>query len=131
MGLHADSNNADTPNLLIPLSHFEGGHLFVEDGNGNYMLDQQGPTGYVHLVTLPFLTFDAAKRHLVLPWAGRRLILGAYHIRDADRLPHHFQQGLRGLGFAMELRKVPPTSAAKHSCPPGSTADAGTADCSS
>ena len=77
VGLHADANNAHTPNILIPLSTFEGGHLFIEDEKGDYELEAGGPRGNVHPVTLPFLSFDASKRHLVLPWSGRRLILGA------------------------------------------------------
>ena len=88
-------SNANTPNILIPLSVFEGGHLFIEDDDGIYELDAGGPRGNVHPVTLPFLSFNASKRHLVLPlWSRRRLILGAYHVRDADRLPHHSRQSV-------------------------------------
>ncbi|OLQ05646.1 Pregnancy-associated glycoprotein [Symbiodinium microadriaticum] len=37
---------------------------------------------HVHPVTLPFLKFNARRRHLVLPWYGRRLILGTFHIKE-------------------------------------------------
>eukprot|EP00439_Symbiodinium_sp_Y106_P017993 s233_g2.t1 len=51
VGLHADVNNANTPNILIPLSVFDGGHLFIEDKEGVYQLDADGPLGNVHPVT--------------------------------------------------------------------------------
>ena len=61
------NNSAHTPNLLIPLSNFEGSHLFVEDDEGKCMLDTNGPRGFVYPVTLPFLRFDTRRRHLGLP----------------------------------------------------------------
>eukprot|EP00439_Symbiodinium_sp_Y106_P064084 s1021_g10.t1 len=63
VGLHAN-----TPNIIIQLAVFDGGHLFIEDKEGIYQLDADGPRGNVHPVTLPFLSFEASKRHLVLPW---------------------------------------------------------------
>ena len=65
VGLHAN-----TPNIIIQLAVFDGGHLFIEDKEGIYQLDADGPRGNVHPVTLPFLSFEASKRHLVLPWSG-------------------------------------------------------------
>eukprot|EP00439_Symbiodinium_sp_Y106_P066651 s1021_g10.t2 len=65
VGLHAN-----TPNIIIQLAVFDGGHLFIEDKEGIYQLDADGPRGNVHPVTLPFLSFEASKRHLVLPCLG-------------------------------------------------------------
>ncbi|CAE7826211.1 unnamed protein product [Symbiodinium sp. CCMP2592] len=98
-GLHTDNNQQGVNNILIPLSNFEGGHLFVEDNAGDYLLDSDGPRGQVLPVTLPYLSFDASRRHLVLPWTGRRLILGTYHIRDADKLSAHSALYLKYSGF--------------------------------
>ncbi|CAE7493135.1 unnamed protein product [Symbiodinium sp. CCMP2592] len=98
-GLHTDNNQQGVNNLLIPLSNFEGGHLFVEDNAGDYLLDSGGPRGQVLPVTLPYLSFDASRRHLVLPWTGRRLILGTYHIRDADKLSANSALYLKYSGF--------------------------------
>ncbi|CAE7589613.1 unnamed protein product [Symbiodinium sp. CCMP2592] len=107
-GLHTDNNQKGVNNLLIPLSNFEGGHLFVEDDTGDYLLDSVGPRGQVLPVTLPYLSFDASRRHLVLPWTGRRLILGTYHIRDADKLSAHSAVHLQHLGF--EVRRTATSS---------------------
>ena len=128
VGLHADVNNANTPNILIPLSVFDGGHLFIEDKEGVYQLDADGPLGNVHPVTLPFLSFDASKRHLVLPWSGRRLILGAYHVRNVDRLPHHSRQCLKSLGFYVSPPLEEITLQTKSVNLGGSTADEGKLD---
>ena len=103
MGLHSDSHNhQDVPNVLIPLSVFSGGQLFVESEEGDVCLDHQGRVrGYIYPITLPFLSFDAQKRHSILPWSGCRLILGSFHIRGADRLPYGTRNVLRSLGYSL------------------------------
>ena len=103
MGLHSDSNNhQDVPNVLIPLSVFSGGQLFVESEEGDVCLDHLGKVrGYIYPITLPFLSFDAQKRHSILPWSGCRLILGSFHIRGADRLPYGTRNVLRSLGYSL------------------------------
>ena len=57
MGLHSDSqNHQDVPNVLIPLSVFSGGQLFVESEEGDACLDHQGKVrGYIYTLLLsPF-----------------------------------------------------------------------------
>ena len=99
MGLHSDPHNhQDVPNILIPLS----GQLFVESEEGDVCLDQHGRVrGFIYPITLPFLSFDAQKRHSILPWSGSRLILGSFHIRGADRLPLGTRNVLRSLGYPL------------------------------
>ena len=108
MGLHSDTqNHQDVPNVLIPLSVFSGGQLFVESEEGDVCLDHQGKVrGYIYPITLPFLSFDAQKRHSILPWSGCRLILGSFHIRGADRLPQGTRNVLRSLGYTQSARKT-------------------------
>ena len=103
MGLHSDSHNhQDVPNVLIPLSVFSGGQLFVESEEGDACLDHQGKVrGFIYPITLPFLSFDAQKRHSILPWSGCRLILGSFHIRGAARLPPGTRNVLRSLGYSI------------------------------
>ena len=105
MGLHSDSqNHQDVPNVLIPLSVFSGGQLFVESDEGDACLDHQGKVrGFIYPITLPFLSFDAQKRHSILPWSGCRLILGSFHIRGAERLPPGTRNVLRSLGYSIRL----------------------------
>ena len=61
MGLHSDTqNHQDVPNVLIPLSAFSGGQLFVESEEGDACLDHQGKVrGYIYIypITLPFFVF--------------------------------------------------------------------------
>ncbi|CAE7231150.1 unnamed protein product, partial [Symbiodinium sp. CCMP2456] len=105
IGLRTDPNNhRDVPNYLIPLSNFEGGQLFIESQNGDYSLDENGMRGYVHEVTLPFLRFNARRRHMVLPWYGRRLILGAFHVKETQTLSEPTRQLLMSLGFLLQAR---------------------------
>ena len=61
MGLHSDPHNhKEVPNVLIPLSVFAGGQLFVESEEGDVCLDMQNNIrGHMHPITLPFLAFDA------------------------------------------------------------------------
>ena len=105
MGLHSDSqNHQDVPNVLIPLSVFSGGQLFVESDEGDTCLDHQSKVrGFIYPITLPFLSFDAQKRHSILPWSGSRLILGSFHIRGAERLPPGTRNVLRSLGYSIRL----------------------------
>ena len=103
MGLHSDPHNhQDVPNVLIPLSVFSGGQLFVEAEEGDVCLDKHSSVrGYIHPITLPFLAFDAQKRHSILPWSGCRLILGSFHIRGAERLPLGTRNVLHSLGYPL------------------------------
>ena len=103
MGLHSDPHNhQDVPNVLIPLSVFSGGQLFVEAEEGDVCLDKHSSVrGYIHPITLSFLAFDAQKRHSILPWSGCRLILGSFHIRGAERLPLGTRNVLHSLGYPL------------------------------
>ena len=103
MGLHSDRHNhKSVRNVLIPLSVFAGGQLFVESEEGDVSLDvQSNIRGHVHPITLPYLAFDAQKRHSILPWSGCRMILGTFHIRDADRLPLGTRNLLRALSYPL------------------------------
>ena len=120
MGLHSDSqNHQDVPNVLIPLSVFSGGQLFVESEEGDACLDHQGRVrGYIYPITLPFLSFDAQKRHSILPWSGCRLILGSFHIRGADRLPHGTRNVLRSLGYSLRQEGKEGFEGTAPTCPP-------------
>ena len=74
----------------------------MESEEGDVSLDVQNSIrGHVHPITLPFLSFDAHKRHSILPWSGCRMILGTFHIRDAARLPVRSRNLLRALGYSL------------------------------
>ena len=74
----------------------------MESEEGDVCLDAQNNIrGHVHPITLPFLAFDAQKRHSILPWSGCRMILGTFHISGAERLPLGTRNVLRTLGYPL------------------------------
>ena len=107
MGIHSDANNmAGIQNTLIPLSRFDGGQLYVCDPAGDHRLEHGGLIGNIIPITLPFSRFNPHKKHLILPWAGNRLVLGTYHIRNADMLSGSSREFLTHLGFNISCEGV-------------------------
>ena len=77
---HKDSNNhRDVCNMLIPLSVWRGGELWVARFRGSVQ------AGHVRSILPPCLKFDARKLHDVMPWSGDRFLLGTFHTRDDCR----------------------------------------------
>ena len=102
---HKDSNNhACVNNILIPLSVWEGGELWVSSPRGSTSLEPGGEPGHVHVIEPPCLQFDARRLHAVLPWSGDRYLLGAFHIRDDWRLKHEDAGFLEDQGFRLSSR---------------------------
>ena len=79
--MHRDSYNSRwSPNILIPLSDFLEGGIWVEDAHGDVLLEPQGPSGRVVAIQPPFTLLWPRSRHATLPWRGERLLLIGYHI---------------------------------------------------
>ena len=95
--LHRDSRNlANSVNLALPCSEFQGGQLFIEDSQGGTSLTSRRPVG--HLVsTNEAAAFSPKKLHATPPWEGTRLLLLSFHIGqyanlkppDVQLLTHH------------------------------------------
>ena len=90
---HRDVMNAPYPNLVIPLSKFEGGSIWVESGDGEVrrQFDGQMHTGVELPVATCAVKFDARRsKHLTCSWTGRRVVLIAFttaginSLKDAD-----------------------------------------------
>ena len=82
-GLHVDSHNhAQIDNTLIPLSIWRGRGLWCWDIQGTHQLSQNGPTGVIRDLVMPYIRFNSRLPHAVMPWEGERFVLGTYHIRD-------------------------------------------------
>ena len=107
--MHRDCHNrARTVNFAIPLTHFSGGEIFVEDAAGDSQMGQFRVKGKVmpllqDLEPLP-VEFNPRLWHCTLPWGGERVILVAYHIRNPDRLPRLAAEQLCNMGFRIRLR---------------------------
>ena len=101
--MHRDSYNSRlSPNILIPLSHFLDGGLWVEDAQGDVLLEQNGPTGRVVSIQPPYTLFWPRARHATLPWRGDRLLLIGYHISQSARLSDVDRRKLLELSFHLE-----------------------------
>ena len=101
--MHRDSyNSRRSPNILIPLCRFSQGGLWVEDAQGEVVLEQAGPTGREIQLQRPYTCLWSHLRHATLPWRGDRFILIGYHISQASRLTAGERRRLADLSFYLE-----------------------------
>ena len=104
---HRDSNNDRTTlKVLVPLTKWSGGELWIESPDGNSQLLPSGLRGRKHPVTAPFLLFDGASLHATCPWEGMRLTLVLYHIRNSSWLTSGSDRVLRRFGFQLLPRQT-------------------------
>ncbi|CAE7464616.1 unnamed protein product [Symbiodinium sp. KB8] len=76
---HQDSQNYGVPNLVVPLTFFEGGQIFVHDVKGPDW--QCGAPGHLLDVQLRPWVFNAKRyKHEVLPHSGVRATMVAYSV---------------------------------------------------
>ena len=102
--LHRDSRNASFDNLIIPLTEFGGGHLWIQDDSGT--VPQVHNSSEVMGTPVPIpregLRFNAREvMHCTMPWTGRRLILVAFTVSKTDDLKLHEMELLHDLGFPL------------------------------
>ena len=107
--IHRDCHNhAQTCNFVLPMTHFSGGEIFVEDSNGASSMGPWSIKGSV----LPLLVdsepspveFCPRLWHCNLPWGGERVILVAFHIRNPERLPGDAALQLGRMGFRLRRK---------------------------
>ena len=101
---HCDVLNSHLPNIVIPVTPFQGGDLRVECSLGSDFIVRDGVK--VPAVRLPVnrgpAAFSASQcLHEVLPFQGRRLVVAAYTLRACARLSAEHSQKLRQLGFRL------------------------------
>ena len=78
---HRDVRNSFDPNLVVAISDFEGGEIFVVRADGDRVVHQGDET--LRGVVLdprqqPCLLHARAEEHFTLPWTGQRLVLVAF-----------------------------------------------------
>ena len=107
--LHRDCHNhARSMNLVLPVTVFSGGELFVEDRHGSSVMGSSRVAGSV----IPLLCeqepapveFNPRLWHCNLPWGGERVVLVAYHIRNPELLPAPVASQLSLMGFRLRKR---------------------------
>ena len=99
---HRDSGNDATPNVVIKLSDFQGGGLWIEDPLGQDVRDIDGRV--IPGVNTDFdqdvIVFNAKEAlHMTLPWEGTRVVLAVYSFQGVDRIPADEFEQLMQLGF--------------------------------
>ncbi|OLP84362.1 hypothetical protein AK812_SmicGene34786 [Symbiodinium microadriaticum] len=87
---HRESGNDATPNVVIKLSDFQGGGLWIEDPLGQDARDIDGRV--IPGVNTDFdqdvIVFNAKEAlHMTLPWEGTRVVLAVYSVQGVDRIP--------------------------------------------
>ena len=100
--LHRDSRNACVPNLVIPLTSFSGGELFLEKPDGElHTVGERTLCGEIIPFTEGPVAFDARHVNHGLPSPDRRVVLIAYCLQGASRLNAQNRKLLTELGFCL------------------------------
>ncbi|CAE7276538.1 unnamed protein product [Symbiodinium sp. CCMP2592] len=75
--VHRDVNNDDADNLVLAVTSFSGGHIWVQSESGSHALPVNGTLipGVLYDVAAAPVRFYARKRlHCTMPWTGDRLV---------------------------------------------------------
>ena len=101
-GPHKDLMNSSSPNIVIPLSSFEGGGVWIEDGSHSDVREVHGcpVRGRVADFSLGHILVPASTcYHQTEPWTGRRVVLIGYCL--ANEFSPRDAATLDSLGFPL------------------------------
>ncbi|CAE7735292.1 unnamed protein product, partial [Symbiodinium necroappetens] len=99
---HRDSrNHPDSVNLVVGLSEFGGGGIWVADDLGEVAEEIQGETVLGKNLDLQSgaVTLQPRKWHFTREWTGDRVVLVLYTVRDYLKAPRSDLEFLTGLDF--------------------------------
>ena len=127
--LHRDLHNSPLSNLIVLLTPFTGGLLWVEgEGAEERTFGKQKITGGPASWSSAIVLAAGERAHCVLTWSGRRLVLVGFNIRFVERLPGADKKFLVTLGFPLDHRALnslspspglgPPPNPSKHALTP-------------
>ena len=102
--MHKDSRNAPYPNLVIPLTRFKDGQIWVQDPSGS--VPEYTPEGLKMGRDLEVsegpVTLDAYDAyHFTRAWKGERIVMVAYVTDRLDRTAESERALLRERGFVL------------------------------
>ena len=100
--LHQDSFNSSVPNVVVPVSSFSGGEIFVvhPDGPSRQVHGGVAWQGFVLDCANQAWAFDAKHcKHFTLPWQQDRIIMIAFSVGHLSGLAQDAQDFLDSLGF--------------------------------
>ena len=99
---HKDQANTGEENIIIPVTRFEDGGLWVERAGGatfRVVGNERVPGVVLNFNGKP-LTIDAKNYyHATEPWVGDRIVISAYTLRNASSLRPQDTSDLKDLGF--------------------------------
>ena len=90
--VHRDPRNAAAHNMVVGISDFTEGGVWIQDSQGTIFRDYSLQSGPVYLDARSFL-------HATQPWSGDRLIAIAYTPQQMHLLSLHDSAFLQSLGF--------------------------------
>ena len=106
--MHIDTQNANIESIILGLSHFVGGQLWLQDGCGRVYDEIQGQLqpGSVHEISgRCYAVHTSLRWHRTLPWKeGDRLVLVAYTVGQYRSLSEEHCNILQSLGFGLPPR---------------------------
>ncbi|CAE7323315.1 unnamed protein product [Symbiodinium sp. CCMP2592] len=100
--VHRDPRNAAVPNLIVAISSFSDGGIWIQDDSGTQVRSFHGSpvTGTVHSLQDGPVYLDAREcLHATQPWVGDRLIAIAYTPQNVHLLSADDSAFLASLGF--------------------------------
>ncbi|CAE7243210.1 unnamed protein product [Symbiodinium sp. CCMP2592] len=105
-GVHRDARNAHYPNMVVPLSDFEGGQIWLEQQGGDVWEttpEGQRPGVLLEVCKGP-VSFDAWRSyHATRAWKGRRVVMVAYMTDKLGNVEASDLVHLKALGFELPL----------------------------
>ena len=103
MRTHRDKYNMqDTLNILIPVTRFRQGQIWIEEEQGPDLSPGGQHRGRKHVVKLPGIEFSPFIQHGTCPWKSDRIVLSAYTTHKADEISNKDKILLRTLGFNLQ-----------------------------
>ena len=97
---HKDSHNDDCSwNLLLPCSMYLHGELWLESESRTVPLYKDGKCGELRRNTQKPCFFRPRTLHATMPWHGQRLVMVAFHTRNADRMQGRDMSTMLSMGF--------------------------------
>ncbi|CAE7248606.1 unnamed protein product [Symbiodinium sp. CCMP2592] len=99
---HVDRFNSPFPNILVPLSNFRKGEVWVESAQGVFPCEVDGVTKRGILIDVasgPKAFYACSHVHATRPWSGRRVVIVGFCIARVQELDVDCRARLAELDF--------------------------------
>ena len=101
---HVDRNNLSSePNLVVLLTRFRQGGIWVETAGGSVKILHKGQARFGELLDVashPVL-FDPRRLHCTMGWRGTRIVLIGFTVRSTEKLSASQRAEASDLGFVL------------------------------